>query len=242
MKWIISANHNKYDHESAFKKWKFIDWKQGNYSYQVGDIVYIYATAPYKTIRYKTIVIEIDKIAEDIVDDSMFWVDKEKYNEAIDGKYMRLDLIKRYDSRDLDLDKLMENGLNGAPQGPQRLSKELAIYIENLDMELNLYPETIEENEIIYEGIKEKVTINKYERNPKARKECINHYGYNCKVCGMNFEEEYGVVGKNFIHVHHIIPLSEIGERYEVNPIEDLIPVCPNCHAMIHRGMDYTIK
>ena len=72
MKWLISANHNKYDHESAFRKWQFIDWKQGNYSYEVGDIIYIYATAPYKTIRYKTIVMEINKTSEEIVDDSVF--------------------------------------------------------------------------------------------------------------------------------------------------------------------------
>ena len=49
-----------------------------------------------------------------------FWTDKEKYRESLDGKYMRLNLIKRYDNRKLDLDKLMQNGLNGAPKGPQR--------------------------------------------------------------------------------------------------------------------------
>ncbi|RME44545.1 MAG: HNH endonuclease, partial [Chloroflexi bacterium] len=46
---------------------------------------------------------------------------------------------------------------------------------------------------------------------------------------------EYGELGKGFIHVHHVIPLSEIDSRYEVDPINDLCPVCPNCHAMIHR-------
>lgn len=37
-----------------------------------------------------------------------------------------------------------------------------------------------------------------------------------------------------FIHVHHINQISDIGKEYEVDPIKDLIPVCPNCHAMIH--------
>lgn len=78
------------------------------------------------------------------------------------------------------------------------------------------------------------VTINSYERNSKARKKCIEHYGISCQVCGMNFEEVYGQLGEGYIHVHHIVPLYKIGEEYEVDPINDLIPVCPNCHAMLH--------
>jgi 5-methylcytosine-specific restriction protein A len=45
----------------------------------------------------------------------------------------------------------------------------------------------------------------------------------------------YGEIGKNFIHVHHVKPLSEIDEQYKINPIKDLRPVCPNCHAMLHK-------
>ena len=51
----------------------------------------------------------------------------------------------------------------------------------------------------------------------------------------MNFEAIYGAIGRDFIHVHHLIPLSEVGDTYEVDPIEDLRPVCPNCHAMLHK-------
>lgn len=75
----------------------------------------------------------------------------------------------------------------------------------------------------------------KYERNHKAREECLKYYGYNCRVCGFNFEERYGKRGRNFIEVHHRVPLSERKEEYNVDPIRDLIPVCPNCHAMLHR-------
>ena len=51
----------------------------------------------------------------------------------------------------------------------------------------------------------------------------------------MNFEQTYGELGKGFIHVHHVIPVSEIGKEYKVDFKKDLIPVCPNCHAMLHR-------
>jgi len=88
----------------------------------------------------------------------------------------------------------------------------------------------------LFEGKSKQVLQNKYERNPFARKKCIEHYGYNCSVCGINFESKYGEIGKNFIHIHHITPISEIKSLTEVNPIEDLRPVCPNCHAMIHRN------
>ena len=72
---------------------------------------------------------------------------------------------------------------------------------------------------------------------------CIEHYGVNCIICGFNFEEIYGSVGKEFIHVHHLIELREINEQYEVDPIEDLRPVCPNCHAILHkRKPAYSIK
>ncbi len=104
-----------------------------------------------------------------------------------------------------------------------------------------IYPDDMVGENII-EGAKKQIVVNSYERNPDARKRCLKEHGYDCKVCGFNFEEKYGDIGKNFIHVHHTKPLSEIGEEYEVDP-NDLIPICPNCHAMLHkkRNPPYTI-
>lgn len=86
----------------------------------------------------------------------------------------------------------------------------------------------------VKEGKVRNINRNIYERNPKARKECLNFHGYSCKVCGFNFEEIYGRIGEEFIHVHHLTPISSIKDEYELNPLSDLIPVCPNCHAMLH--------
>lgn len=86
------------------------------------------------------------------------------------------------------------------------------------------------------EGAKHQDTVTRYERDRGNRKACIAHYGYVCQVCGMNFEETYGELGKEFIEVHHLHPVAQ-GER-QVNPIEDLIPLCSNCHSMIHRMND----
>lgn len=72
-----------------------------------------------------------------------------------------------------------------------------------------------------------------YERKIENRLICLNTKGFNCYVCGFNFEKKYGEIGKEFIHVHHVLPASKI--TTEFNPIEDLIPVCPNCHSMLHK-------
>ncbi len=93
----------------------------------------------------------------------------------------------------------------------------------------------VDEIECLCEGAKKVITVNSYERNLKAREKCIDYWKAVCIVCGFDFYEMYGEIGNGFIHVHHIIPISEIGEEYEIDPIKDLIPVCPNCHSMIHR-------
>lgn len=92
------------------------------------------------------------------------------------------------------------------------------------------------EAEVLYEGAKKTIVVNRYERNETARKRCLAHYGYTCTVCELRFEEMYGDIGKGFIEVHHVTPLHTINERYVVDPIRDLRPVCSNCHSMIHRG------
>lgn len=76
-----------------------------------------------------------------------------------------------------------------------------------------------------------------HKRNPHLRQRCIEAYGnkYECLVCGMNFVTRYGEIGKEFIEVHHLNPISETDGEHEVNPETDLIPLCSNCHSMIHR-------
>ena len=90
------------------------------------------------------------------------------------------------------------------------------------------------ETVIFIEGKNRKYLMNVYERNPKARDSCLKHYGYKCQICSFDFEKIYGSIGKGIIHVHHLIKISDINEEYEIDPIKDLIPICPNCHTVIH--------
>ena len=84
------------------------------------------------------------------------------------------------------------------------------------------------------EGSVTRVPVNRYERNPQARAACIEHHGAMCAVCGFDFAKFYGPIGDGVITVHHLGELSMIGEEYEVDPVKDLIPVCDNCHRMLH--------
>ncbi|WP_427004406.1 HNH endonuclease [Pseudarthrobacter sp. H2] len=87
------------------------------------------------------------------------------------------------------------------------------------------------------EGALTRVPINRYERSPEARRACIAHHGTGCAACGFSFEISYGAIGKDFIHVHHIVPVSQLGGGYELDPVTDLVPLCANCHAMAHQGV-----
>ncbi len=85
------------------------------------------------------------------------------------------------------------------------------------------------------EGASSHVLVNAYERNRRAREACLRHYGRSCTACGFNFEANYGETTAGYIHVHHVIPMAKVGTKYRLRPIKDLRPVCPNCHAVIHR-------
>ncbi len=86
------------------------------------------------------------------------------------------------------------------------------------------------------EGQRVKISVNRYERDPKNRKSCIKYYGPRCSACGFDFSTAYGEIGRGYIHVHHLSPLSaHDGKAFKIDPIKDLRPVCPNCHEMLHR-------
>lgn len=96
------------------------------------------------------------------------------------------------------------------------------------------YPDELLSPESFPEGGRKTITVNAYERNPKARDACLEKFGLKCIVCECDFEKRYGSLGNGFIHVHHVKPLSEIKKSYKVTA-NDLRPVCANCHAMLHK-------
>lgn len=118
------------------------------------------------------------------------------------------------------------------------IEPRLLAFLEELIAELTsrlVLPEEITDLQGVVEGARKQIVVNAYERDPTARPRCIKKWGCICVACGFDFEAVYGELGKGFIHVHHLKPIHTIGETYVLDPEEDLRPVCPNCHSMLHR-------
>lgn len=144
---------------------------------------------------------------------------------------------------DMSSDEIKKNGLKYAPQGPMKVREQLEAYLDsnfNDYYSEGVFPEEV--SNTLEEGHRRTITVNKYERSFIARQKCIEEHGLNCTVCDMNFEKVYGEVGKGFIHVHHVVPLHEVGGSYKVDYRKDLVPVCPNCHAMLHSSTVEELK
>lgn len=105
------------------------------------------------------------------------------------------------------------------------------------------YPDEVDAGTEYREGAVVRVSVNAYERNPAARRACIEHFGTSRCICGFSFGLVYGPEVEGFIHVHHLRALSDLAGEYVVDPVVDLRPVCPNCHAVLHsRSPAYTIE
>ncbi len=159
----------------------------------------------------------------------------------------------------LALEKLKSHPILGQHHWEQQISGTLIPESVQIELELlweqyliqkrkkvdavNSLAEEIDSTQQYREGATRQITVNAYERNPHARQLCIEKRGLNCIICGFNFQKIYGDIGEGFIHVHHLKPLSELKNTTAVDPQNDLVPVCPNCHAMIHRKKPpYTIE
>lgn len=244
---IRSGNPTTFDVDSYFKDHDVVYWRQSRFNQQVGDIIYIYVSDSIQKIKYKTVVEEIDLSFQETMDDKDYWVDLTLYEESKNLYFMRLRLIEQGDSEELSYYNLQQKGfINGPIQGKITMNDDFVHYVDEyltdvyLEQSEDDFGENINESEFpnLPEGAVKTITVRSYERNPRARRLCIQYHGTNCSICGFSFEEMYGQLGKGFIEVHHIVPLSQIGENYRVDPKNDLIPVCPNCHKMLHRKLN----
>ncbi|KPI48644.1 restriction endonuclease [Clostridioides difficile] len=116
----------------------------------------------------------------------------------------------------------------------EEISQDNPLNINTINIEL--------ETEIRKEGKVKYVYGKQYECNPRNRIEAIKYHGTKCIVCGFDFEKTYGDRGKGYIEIHHIKPLSSVGEESNINPKTDLVPICSNCHRMIHRKKDNVLS
>ncbi len=135
---------------------------------------------------------------------------------------------------DIDINKILDDF-------DSFINREIPHFENNLETAVN---NGGTDEELYTEGTPKTVTLTKYERNPQARAACLAAHGTACAVCGIDFGKFYGPEFAGKIEVHHIVPISEIGAEYKLDPIKDLVPVCPNCHMALHSKKDgvYTVE
>jgi hypothetical protein len=104
--------------------------------------------------------------------------------------------------------------------------------------------EVFDENVHVQEGIRKIQNTPVYERSQKLRQTAIEHFTKNgaikCKACSFDFFQFYGKKGEGFIEIHHIKPVFKYSNedmgQYIITALNNLAPVCSNCHRMIHRN------
>ena len=85
------------------------------------------------------------------------------------------------------------------------------------------------------EGELTRIYCNSYSRSARNRARCLEAYGYTCRACLLTPESIYGQLGRSVIHVHHRTPVSMMESVSKVDPVQDLVPLCPNCHNFAHK-------
>lgn len=259
--WLVTVNYDEFDLEKAFDALSVIYWKNSvkteGKGLQRNDIVFVYVTKPISKVVYQFRVSRFASPSEYPLTQKAFWKDT-KQSANIKG-YAVFEKLKKLDKVTLSYEFFVQHGLiPDAPIQGRRTDRDKAVddpiriflaHIVNEFINETIaidYPdEAYVNNQLFPEGAKLTVQVNRYERNPEARAKCIEIHGTRCEICKMSFAETYGFFAKDFIHVHHKTPLYQISESYEVNPETDLIPVCPNCHAMLHRqenGCSMTVE
>ena len=233
--WIGPCNPNYYDVRGALDQFdNEVDWTK-RISIEIGDIFYIYESNTSKRIIAKLEVIDNQVTDKDRLKDDVFWKEEVKISKT---GYFRMKLITMFDEG-MDRAWLKNNGLKSFLQSPERINSELlaAILSWELDNEIknNESSSDLTTSLIDKEGKRIGYYTYRYERNSKLRQAAINHHGLGCACCEFNFGKIYGEIGKDFIEIHHTKPISSFTDEEIVNPITDLVPLCSNCHRMIHR-------
>ena len=242
--WLVISNNKFFRLDDYLEEGRTcVTWRQTNI-FEVGDKVFVYTTAPKYCISYEMEVVAVGLTAEHFTDEEAYWVNPHDYMTAVmANRFCEFKLVRRFYPESMPLRLLKMYGLT-TPRGNMVLEGQLLDFILSTVNGTFLNDtgtasaddaDRAAEADELHEGSVMQVTLTHYERNIDARNACIAAKGHKCAVCGMDFEETYGDIGRGFIHVHHLIPISSIGEDYVIDPVSDLVPVCPNCHNMLHR-------
>lgn len=205
---------------------------------------------PYQTYSYKVYVLDNHEVVASTV-----VRDRVNKNLLTPAKEIGVKLLLEYNQKAIPEESSLVHYKQDRPNGYawQKDSfnvvsglfnkyKKKTTDIEIEIVEQDLESEKAEEDTYYSDGTAIKYFGKRYERNPNNRKVAIEIHGTSCAACGFNFENAYGEHGKDFIEIHHVKPLFTLEQEVEINPIEDLVPLCANCHRMVHRKKDSVLS
>jgi EVE domain/HNH endonuclease len=260
--WIFQGNPKRFQMDEYIKSNKTVWWSVNQEHFldaiSVDDVVYLWRSDGGQKGTGGIIARgRVSGVPETNVAPSKYWIDAkntgshysvpiEIENHLIDKEFIRrVELLQDPALQDL-LILRMTNNTNYLVESEQveMLNKRWSERTHSIHTSvLQAVQEDIESEEAQFDqfysdGEVREYFGNRYERNAKNRSRAIEIHGTSCLACGFNFEAVYGLHGKDFIEVHHIQPLSTIKQAMEVNPETDLVPLCSNCHRMVHRKKD----
>lgn len=231
--WILPWNKEVFNLPQCLKDFGFVEWRKRN-NLVVGDIVFIYCSTPLKQIKYMMKVSKINIPRNETVNDKYLF--GYEYNLKPTDFYARFEPIAETSDNNskLSLHSLRALGITSNIQGGIKVPDNILQFL------LDCFDVVFDDlSQTFLEGSAYNHSVTSYERNQQAREACISHFGCTCQICGINFESVYGEIGKSFIHVHHVDFISSFdGVEHKINPCDELIPICPNCHAMLHRKLN----
>lgn len=129
--WIFIANPKRFRMNDYLADYGFVEYLQKN-KVEVGDVVYLYMTAPYSRIEYKLYVERMNIPLKESVDDSAYSLRKHPLEDKPTDLVVRLRLLERVIDPGLNLSCLYEHGLTGSMQTNKRANKELVEYITKI--------------------------------------------------------------------------------------------------------------
>lgn len=132
--WIRAYNHKNFRVADFIRDYGYIDWHTRQH-FEVGDVLFLYATAPQSRITFMMEVTRVGMTWHETTDDRAYYLARTSYDRWLNGRdamrFARYAFLKELHSPALGFHELMAHGLGGAPRSPRRLGPEVTDYVMN---------------------------------------------------------------------------------------------------------------
>ena len=128
--WVFINSTRRFRMDDWLNENSFVEFLQKN-KVKLGEVVYLYTTAPKSCIEYKMIVEQINIPLDESVDDSDFSLAKPRPIRTQQDRFIRLGLLEKVDNPMLGLQELRKHGCIASMQSNFKVSGPVLKYIES---------------------------------------------------------------------------------------------------------------